>query len=131
MLFRDSFWLHPLGRLGLLSCFSVSLSDHASDIFLFIGVSSTTFHGPRMLFCPLFVAGTPFSSSPGRQCLVHSGVLHLSTWYGVLQPLSAPVYFSTVPAACNFYQLLPMCVSNPLQRRQNYVFLLTFIIHHR
>lgn len=47
--FRGPFLLHPLGTVGLVSCFSVFFSDCPSGVFLFLGISCTASHGPRLL----------------------------------------------------------------------------------
>lgn len=75
--FGVPFLLHPLGMLGLVCCFSVFLFNHATGV-------SFHWHLPSCLswaetLCFVHSWSSPFSSSPGRQCPVHKGVLHLST----------------------------------------------------
>lgn len=130
--FRGPFLLHPLGTVGLVSCFSVFLSDRPSGVFLFLGISCPVSHGPRLLCL-----------AHASWLAVHSPALQADSALFTLVCLTSPhgtegsnlwvplLIFPQCQLPWPLYQHLPMCVSNPSQRRQDSVSLLTFPVHHR
>lgn len=127
--FRGPFLLHPLGMVGLVSCFSVFLSDHPPGVFLFLGTSCTAFHDPCFAHSLWLAARSPaLQADSALFTLVRLTSPHGTECSKLWVPL---LIFPQCQLPWPLYQHLPVCVSNPSQRRQDSVSLLTFTVLHR